>query len=108
MSASRQPCLRAGLAAAVLGVGLMAAPGAHAFTFEDGNGSAASPRQGYLDLDTRPAEETGTPAARLNEDGVTTIRQGGVTVQFGRQPSFNEQYSTERYFDPLGKPPGVR
>jgi len=108
MSASRRLQSRAALVAVALGIGLMAASAAHAFTLQDGNGSSADPRQGYLDLDSKPVTDPDRSGSRFSDDGKSTIKQGGVTLQFGRQRSFDEQYSTDHYFDPLGKPPGVR
>jgi hypothetical protein len=106
MSASRQS--RAALVAAVFGLGLMAAPAAQAFSLQDSNGSTTDPRQGYLNLDT-PQVKTDKPAAGFGNSDVTTYKQGGVTLHFGRpQRSFEQEYNTDRYFDLLGKPPGVR
>jgi len=99
MSASHQS--RAVLFAAAFGVGLMVAPAAHAFSLQDSNGSTADPRQGYLNLDT-PQAKTDKPASRFGGNGTTTVEQGGVTMQFGRQQRpFNEEFNADRYFDPL-------
>lgn len=106
MSASRCLLSRAGLVAAALG--LIIAPAAHAFTLQDSDGSTTDPRQRYLELDTRPVTDPARSQSRFDGEGTTTIQQGGVTLQFGRQRSFDEKYSTDHYFDPLGKPPGVR
>jgi hypothetical protein len=108
MSASRCLHLRAGLVAAALGLGLIIAPAAHAFTLQESDGSTTDPRQRYLELDAKPSVPTDRPATGFDGEGTTTIQQGGVTLQFGRQRSFDEKYSTDHYFDPLGKPPGVR
>ena len=32
--------------------------------------------------------------------GKTTIKQGNTTIQFGGRPSFNQQYDSNRMFDP--------
>ncbi len=108
MSASRRPQSRLGLAAAALGLGLLVAPAAQAFTLQEGDGSTTDPRQRYLELDTRPVTETDPSRSGSGGEGASTIQQGGVTLQFNRQRSFDERYSTDHYFDPLGKPPGVR
>jgi len=105
MSASRHT--RAVLIATAFGIGLMAAPAAHAFSLQDSDGSTADPRQGYLNLDT-PSAQADRPASRFGGNGTTTVEQGGVTVQFGRQRPFNEEYNADRYFDPLRMPSGVR
>jgi hypothetical protein len=98
MSASRQS--RAALFAAAFGIGLLAAPAAQAFSLQDSNGSTADPRQGYLNLDT-PSAQTDKPAAGFGSSGTSTVEQGGVTLQFGRQRSFDEKFNADRYFDPL-------
>jgi len=107
MSASRCLHSRAGLVAAALGLGLIIAPAAHAFTLQDSDGSTTDPRQRYLELDTRPVTDPTRSESRFDRGG-TTIKQGDFTLQFNRHRSFDEQYSTDHYFDPLGKPPGVR
>ena len=99
MSASRQS--RAVLLAAAFGVGLVVAPAAQAFSLQDSNGSSEDPRQGYLNLDT-PQAKADRPASRFGGNGTTTVEQGGVTLQFGRQQRpFDEEYNADRYFDPL-------
>jgi len=98
MPASRQS--RAALLAAAFGIGLMVSTAARAFSLQDSNGSTADPRQGYLNLDT-PSAQTDKPASRFGNDDASTLKQGGVTVQFGRQRSFDEEYNADRYFDPL-------
>lgn len=97
------------LPAAALGLALLVAPAAQAFTFEQatGNGTAAAPLapgvKPYLD----PLDNSGASADADGEtksfikDGVTTIQQGNATLQFGRERSFNEKYNPDSLFDPL-------
>jgi hypothetical protein len=108
MSVSRCLYSRAGLVVAALGLGLIIAPAAHAFTLQESDGSTTDPRQRYLELDTKPVTDPTRSQSRFGGEGTTTIQQGGVTLQFRRERSFDEKYSTDHYFDPLGKPPGVR
>jgi hypothetical protein len=107
MSSSSRLKSCAGLAAAAFGIGLLAVGQAHAFSLQDSNGSTTDPRQRYLNLDGGSSVQTDRSAG-FGQGQTNTVKQGDLTVQFGRQPSFNERYSTDHYFDPLGKPPGVR
>jgi hypothetical protein len=93
------------LFAAALGAVLLAAPAAQAFTFEDavgGSGAVNALAPGvkpYVD----PADklEPGKDAARFDGNGTPTYQQGGFSLQFGHQPSFNERYNPDYLYDPL-------
>ena len=98
---------RAGLVAAAFGIGLLAAAPAYAFSLQDSNGSTTDPRQRYLNLDGGPSVQADRSAG-FGQGQTNTVKQGDLTVQFGNRPSFNERYSTDHYFEPLGKPPGVQ
>lgn len=92
------------LPAAALGFALLAAPAAQAFTFEKapGDGTAAAPLapgvKPYLDPLDKSATADDTKS--FSKDGVTTIERNGVTLQFGRQRSFDEKYNPNDLFDP--------
>ncbi len=88
--------------AAALGLTLLAAPAAHAFTFEGSeNGVANSDgtRSRIADPDSR---------FNNNGDAPGTIRQGNTTLQFGVRPpgsgSLDQRYDANRMFQPLGRP----
>jgi hypothetical protein len=88
------------IVAGALGLAMLAAPQAQAFTIDDQNGANSG-----------NAARLADPAARLsgngNSDGApTVIRQGNTTLQFGSQrPSSNDsRYNTERMFNPNGRP----
>ena len=87
------------LAIAGLGLALLAAPAAQAFTFEDaGSGDNASRY-------TAPE----TPQSRFGTIGNSTgpvIRQGNTTFQFGgnqQRGSFHQRYNADRLFDPIAR-----
>jgi hypothetical protein len=85
------------LFAAALGAVLLAAPAAQAFTFENqasGDGAVnalASGDKPYAD----PADKLAPSQDASRFDG------NGTTLQFGRQPSFNEKYNPNYLYDPL-------
>jgi hypothetical protein len=86
------------IVAGVLGLALLAAPLAQAFTLDDQHGANSG-----------NAARLADPAARLSgtsDGGPTVIRQGNTTLQFGSQrPSSNDsRYNTERMFSPNGRP----
>lgn len=93
------------LFAAALGAVLLAAPAAQAFTFENqasGDGAAnalASGVKPYVDPTDRlaPSKE----ASRFDGNGTSKYESGGMTLQFGRQPTFNEKYNPDYLYDPL-------
>lgn len=105
---SRLSSHRFALAVALIGAGLLAAPAAQAFTIQDGSGSATGD-QGFLYPDRGGAASSDGSVQRFKrEDGMTTLKEGNTTFQFGRRPSFDQQYNADHMFDPLGKPPGAR
>ena len=83
--------------AATLGLALLTAPAAQAFTFEGNTDASGSAR--YAD-----------PGAKLdsssNAGDRTKIQQGNTTLQFGPagQGSFDDRYNSNRMFDTLGGP----
>jgi hypothetical protein len=96
---------RLALAAAALAIAVLAAPAAQAFTFEKApaDGTAAAPLapgvKPYLDPTDKSAPADGEHRS-FSSDGMTTVRQGGVTLQFGHQRSFDEKYNPDALFDP--------
>lgn len=83
------------VSAAVVGLVLWAAPAARAFTIDNQANTNADGSARYAD----PEARFGT-----SSDGKTTIRQGNTTFQFGQGQSFDQKYSTDRMFNPLGRP----
>ena len=87
--------------AAALGLALLAAPAAHAFTMEGGSNSDGAAK--FNDP---------TDRARLGNSGSdssgTTYRQGNTTFQFGpmQQTSPDARFNSDasRMFNPLGRP----
>ena len=89
------------ISAAALGFALLAVPAAQAFTFESTTGDSASAEA--LAPGAKPYAD---PTDRLNtrtfdDNGKTVVQQGGVTMQFGHERSFNEKYNPSNLFDPL-------
>ena len=92
------------LAAAAVGLSLLAATVAQAFTIEnqDAGNSGAAAR--YTDPNP-PASSYGT----IGTSNGPVIRQGNTTFQLGgaqQGGSFNQRYDSSRMFDPLGRPAG--
>jgi hypothetical protein len=93
------------LFAAALGTGLLAAPAVQAFTFENQAGgdravNALAPGvRPYVDPTDKL--EPSQDASRFDGNGTTTYQQGGLSLQFGHQPSFNERYNPDYLYDPL-------
>lgn len=85
----------------VLGLALLAAPAAKAFTIEEQGATAGGSR--LVDPDARASRFGSTG----NNEG-TTIRQGNTTFQFGSQRSFDNRFSKEQMFEPNGRPLGER
>jgi hypothetical protein len=89
--------------AAAFGFVLLAAPAAHAFTFEGSdNGVANSDGSRSRIVD---------PDSRFNSggDAPNTLRQGNTTFQFGSRPGVGSQSQrfnddANRMFNPLGRP----
>jgi hypothetical protein len=93
------------LFAAAFAAAILAAPAAHAFTFEknasgdsllDGFAAGSNP---YADPDDKLAPSQN--ANRFDGGGNTVYQQGGLSLQFGRPRSFDEQYNPNDLFDPL-------
>ncbi len=99
---------RFALAAALVGAGLVAASAAHAFTMQDGSNSVSAADQGFLYPDQGAASGSGQSQGFKQEGGMTTLKEGNTTFQFGHQPSFDQQYNTDHLFEPLGHPTGER
>jgi hypothetical protein len=94
---SRHLAVFAAAFAAVLGLAVLAAPAAHAFTIDDRSNTNADGSARYTDPDAR--------FSGSGSNGKTTIRQGNTTLQFGQpQQSFDQRYNPSRMFDPLGRP----
>lgn len=83
---------RLAVIAAICGPALLAAPAAHAFTIEN---------QGATDNNSNDSAKY-LPDRRFSGSGGSqnTVKQGNTTIQFGGRPSFNQQYDSNRMFDP--------
>jgi len=81
--------------AAAFGLVLLAAPAARAFTIDNQGNSNANGSARYTDPDERFSG---------GGDGKTVIHQGNATIQFGQGQSFEQKYSTDRMFNPIGRP----
>jgi hypothetical protein len=93
------------LFAVALGAVLLAAPAAQAFTFEnqasgDSAVNALAPGVSRY-VDPTDKLEPSQGAARFDGNGTSKYEFGGATLQFGRQPSFNEKYNPDYLYDPL-------
>lgn len=92
-SRSRQ---RLAVLAAALGLAVLAAPAAHAFTIDDQSNTNSDGTARYTDPDARFSG---------SGNGQTVIKQGNTTIQFGGQPqSFDQRYSTDRMFNANPRP----
>ncbi len=98
------------LAGAAFALSVLAAPAAQAFTMQDQNGNLSLTDQSFLYPDRGVTSAGSGQAAQgfKQEDGMTTFKEGNTTLQFGHRKSFDERFNTDRLFDPLGHPPGVR
>ena len=92
---------RALIAAAFLAA-LGAASVAQAFTIQ---GSGSSGGSGFMDLDkpAAPPDRFGTGSRFDSENGMSTMKQGNTTFQFGSQRSFDQRYNTNNLFDPYAR-----
>jgi len=92
------------LPAAALTFALLAAPAAQAFTYENkasGDSAASGLAPGarpYVDPDEQLDAKKG-----FDSNGATSIGQGGVTLQFGHERSFDEKYNPNDLFNPLSR-----
>jgi hypothetical protein len=84
--------------AAVFGFALLAAPAAHAFTIENQDSGGAS-SQNFLDPGKAPAADPDEQVtSRFGSGGQGTFKSGNTTLQFGAQPSFEQQYNSNQMF----------
>jgi hypothetical protein len=99
----KQRHFRHGLAvlAAAFGLALLAAPLAHAFTFENESTSNPDGTSKFSDPEQQVSHFSGQGS------GQTTIREGNTTLTFGPRDS-GDRYSTDHLFDPIGHPTGER
>ena len=86
---------RLAVLAAALGLAVLAAPAARAFTIDNRANTNADGSARYTDPDARFSG---------NGDGQTIIRQGDTTIHFGQGQSFEQKYNTDRMFNPNGRP----
>jgi ABC-type transport system substrate-binding protein len=93
------------LFAAALGMALLAAPAAQAFTFENqasGDSAVNALAPGVKPyVDPTDKLEPAQGASRFDGNGATTYQQKGLTLQFGQPRSFNERYNPDYLYDPL-------
>ena len=84
------------LGAALVGLSLLSASAAQAFTFEDQGASANGSGSHYQDLDL------GKPASRFDDgSGKTVIKRGNSTFYVGGQgQSFDQRNNASDYFNP--------
>lgn len=87
---------RAALAAATLGLALVAASAAQAFTFENQTTPGGAP-QNFNSTDSRFS--TGTNSNGNSGSPRPGFSSGNSSLQFGGQPSFNQRYNADRMFD---------
>ncbi len=90
------------LLAATLGLALLAAPAAHAFTMEGGNASDSGSK--FSD----PGDQISRFGNSGSGSGGTTYRQGNTSFQFGPvmqdSPDARFNADSQRLFNPLGRP----
>lgn len=86
---------RLAVIAAIGGLVLLVAPAAHAFTVEQQGGvsNGDGTRSAIADPDERVSRFG-------SSNGQSAVRQGNTTFQFGNRPSFNQQFNSDRLFDP--------
>lgn len=79
--------------AAALGLALLAAPAANAFTFDNQSNVNADGSARYVDPDSQFSGSA---------SGQTTIQSGNTTLRFGSQSqgTFDQRYDPNRLFDP--------
>ena len=96
---NRQFALLFGAACALT---LLAAPAARAFTVVDEGSSATG--QNLLDPDQPLTADSGRSQGFQQHDGMTTLKDGNTSLQFGHQQSFEQRYDPSNLFDPMGRP----
>ena len=85
------------LFAGALGLTLLAAPQARAFTIDDQSNAPVGGSARYTDPDQRLTAN--------GNNGTTIYKQGNTSLQFGTQRQFDDQkYNTDRIFNPNGRP----
>ena len=83
--------------AGILGLTLLVAPLAQAFTIDDQSNTNPDGSAKFSDPDSRFSGN--------GNNGPTTYRQGNMSLQFGTQRSLTDQrYNTDRMFNPNGRP----
>lgn len=87
--------------AAIVGATLLSATSAGAFTFENKDSG-----DGAVNALAPGVNPYGDPADRLEpkknfDSNTSTYKQDGLTIKFGREPTFNEKYNSNDLFDPL-------
>jgi hypothetical protein len=91
-------------AVAIGAASLLTASAANAFTFENkaSDDSAVNALAPGVTPYGDPADklEPSKDSSRF-DSGTSTYRQGGLSLQFGRQPSFNDKYDPSNLYDPL-------
>jgi hypothetical protein len=93
--------VRLAILAVGVGMAMLAAPLAHAFTYEDLNNTNADGTAKYVD----PGDNVSNFG---NSGGQNTLRQGNTALQFGQPQTFQQRYNPSNLFDPLGRPAGER
>ncbi|HTQ82330.1 MAG TPA: hypothetical protein VMI47_03610 [Pseudolabrys sp.] len=81
---------------AALGLAVVAAPAAQAFTLDNQSNTTSNGTARYTD----PDEQFSGSASG---SGATTLRQGNATFQFGAPQTFDQRYNPNRMFDPLAR-----
>ena len=87
------------VAVAALGLALMAASAAQAFTIENQT-AAGGASQNFSGTDSRFS--TGTNNGNSSSPVRPGFSSGNSSLRFGGQPSFNQRYNSERMFDSSG------
>lgn len=81
-----------------LGLSLLAAPLAQAFTIDDRSNAPVGGSARYTDPDSRLTGDG-------NNNGTTIYKQGNTSLQLGTQRQFDDRkYNTDRIFNPNGRP----
>jgi hypothetical protein len=91
---------RLAILAAGLSVAMLAAPVAHAFTYEDLNNTNSDGSAKYVDPDQQ--------VSRFGTGNQNGVQQGNTGFHFSNERSFEQRYNPSNLFDPLGRPAGER
>jgi hypothetical protein len=92
--------VRLAILAAGVGMAMLVAPLAHAFTYEDLNNTNPDGTAKYVDPDQQ--------VSRFGTSNQNGVQQGNTGLHFGRQRTFEQRYNPNNLFDPLGQPAGER